>query len=73
MIAIRTHVKPRNGRVSIDIPPGFPQTLCELILLPVEPEGTPEEAPRPDFSDLAGRLKWKGDAVAEQRALRNEW
>jgi hypothetical protein len=26
-----------------------------------------------DFSDLAGRLKWQGDAVAAQRALRNEW
>jgi hypothetical protein len=26
-----------------------------------------------DFSDLVGRLKWRGDAVAEQRSLRNEW
>jgi hypothetical protein len=25
------------------------------------------------FSDLAGRLEWKGDAVAQQRALRDEW
>jgi len=25
------------------------------------------------FSDLAGRLEWNGDAVAQQRALRNEW
>ncbi len=28
---------------------------------------------RYDFSDLIGRLKWRGDAVAEQRAIRNEW
>ena len=26
-----------------------------------------------DFSGLAGRLKWKGDAVKEQRELRDEW
>lgn len=26
-----------------------------------------------DFSDLAGKLEWKGDAVAEQRRLRDEW
>ncbi|MCB0544071.1 MAG: hypothetical protein KDC61_00260 [Saprospiraceae bacterium] len=26
-----------------------------------------------DFSDLAGKLQWKGDAVAEQRKLRDEW
>lgn len=25
------------------------------------------------FSDLAGQLEWDGDAVAQQRALRDEW
>ncbi len=25
------------------------------------------------FSDLAGKLKWQGDAVAQQRAIRDEW
>ena len=24
-------------------------------------------------SDLAGRLEWDGDAVAQQRAIRDEW
>ena len=26
-----------------------------------------------DFSELAGKLKWKGDAVKAQRDLRDEW
>ena len=26
-----------------------------------------------DFSDLAGKLEWNGNAVAEQRLLRDEW
>ena len=26
-----------------------------------------------DFSSLAGRLQWKGNAVEEQRKLRDEW
>jgi hypothetical protein len=26
-----------------------------------------------DFSDLSGRLEWQGDAVTEQRRLRDEW
>ena len=26
-----------------------------------------------DFSDLAGRLHWQGDALTEQRAIRAEW
>ena len=25
------------------------------------------------FSDLAGKLTWSGDALEEQRKLRNEW
>lgn len=31
------------------------------------------EKPGYDFSDLAGRLTWQGDAVAVQRTLRDEW
>ena len=26
-----------------------------------------------DFSDLAGALEWRGDAVTQQRILRDEW
>ena len=26
-----------------------------------------------DFSDLVGRLTWKGDALAEQKRMRDEW
>ena len=26
-----------------------------------------------DFSDLVGRLTWKGDALAEQKRIRDEW
>ncbi len=25
------------------------------------------------FTDLCGRLSWKGDAVAAQRSMRDEW
>ena len=34
---------------------------------------TAQPTPRYDFSDLVGRLQWRGDAVAEQRTMRNEW
>ena len=26
-----------------------------------------------DFSDLVGKLEWRGNAVNEQRLLRDEW
>lgn len=42
----------------------------------VQPASTPLPKPEPsryDFSDLAGKLEWKGDAVHQQRLLRDEW
>jgi hypothetical protein len=31
------------------------------------------EKQQTDFSDLAGKLSWEGDALAEQKRLRAEW
>jgi hypothetical protein len=42
----------------------------------VMPAHSPEtglDKPGYDFSDLAGRLTWQGDAVTVQRTLRDEW
>ena len=42
----------------------------------VQPASTPSPGQEPrcyDFSDIAGKLEWKGDAVHQQRLLRNEW
>jgi hypothetical protein len=36
-------------------------------------ETVQEPAPKYNFSDLVGQLEWQGDAVTEQRKLRNEW
>ncbi len=38
-----------------------------------QPETTDRDRASYDFSDLTGRLSWKGDAVSVQRALRDEW
>ncbi|NJL57836.1 hypothetical protein HC928_23920 [bacterium] len=40
---------------------------------PSERSGTTVEPSNYNFSDLAGRLTWKGDGVAVQRVLRDEW
>ncbi|WP_145017648.1 hypothetical protein [Geobacter argillaceus] len=31
------------------------------------------QAPKYSFSDICGQLSWKGDAVAAQRNIRDEW
>jgi hypothetical protein len=52
--------------------------LLESLVQQEERDSTIEvldnvEDVRYDFSDLVGRLSWRGDAVAVQRALRDEW
>lgn len=50
----------------------FLQTLDYVAVVPVV--GREQSVSKNyDFSDLAGKLEWKGDAVLQQRQLRNEW
>ena len=49
----------------------FLKTLSYVEVVKQTPYGSGK--PIFDFSDLAGKLQWKGDAVEEQRRLRDEW
>ncbi len=53
----------------------FLQFLRTLDYVTVTSPAEEEPAPIPkyDFSDLIGKLEWKGDAVYQQRMLRDEW
>jgi len=44
-------------------------TIVQPVPLPANGEQEPRQY---DFSDLAGKLEWKGDAVTQQRLLRDE-
>jgi len=48
------------------------QRVKVIVLANNEPIKTQKKAPY-DFSDLVGKLIWKGDALSQQRALRDEW
>lgn len=51
-----------------------PEELQELACwLQRHTAGGNDSGKRYDYSDLTGRLQWRGDAVAEQRRLRDEW
>lgn len=72
VLKLTTTVNPA-GHVILDVPTHLPpgEVNIVLVLNPI-----PESKPQPskyDFSDLAGRLTWQGDAVATQRALRDQW
>lgn len=59
-----------DGHLRLDVPTNLPEGDVELVLV-IESVSTQKS--RYDFSDLAGQLRWAGDALAEQRTLRNEW
>ncbi len=69
MPVIEKIVHPKGNRVSFAVPEEYSRYVCKVIVYPVE------EAKRPkyDFSDIVGKLRWQGDAVKEQRAMRDEW
>jgi hypothetical protein len=60
-----------DGHLRVDIPVELPAGPIELVM--VLGGAGPSNGARYDFSGLAGRLQWKGDAVREQRILRDEW
>jgi len=63
----------RDGHLRLDVPTALPTGEVELVLM-IEPvAATVPHEQGYDFSDLAGRLRWSGDAVGAQRALRDEW
>jgi len=68
-IRIDTVIK-NGGHLKIDIPTPLEEGEVEVILV-IQRKNSP--AAGYDFSDIAGKLQWDGNAVDIQRALRNEW
>ncbi len=68
-----------NGRITSPELRKFPvhaHVLITLLAAPIESldvASVPLKKSSYDFSLLVGKLKWRGDAVKEQRKLRNEW
>ena len=61
--------RPRRNRISLEIPKKYSGYTFKIVMVPI----VEDEKPKYDFSDLAGKLQWDGDAVKEQRRLRDEW
>jgi len=62
-------IRPVKNLISLEIPEEFGDYTFRVVMIPIEIE----KKRKYDFSDLVGKLQWKGDAVAEQRRLRDEW
>jgi len=60
-----------DGRLRLELPVELPAGPVELVL--VLSTASARNGQKYNFSDLVGQLQWEGDAVREQRRLRDEW
>ena len=72
MEAIRKIIENASSPLTIHLPQEYENTKVEVIILPLTDEVKVEKK-KYDFSKFAGKLEWKGDALKEQRKLRDEW
>lgn len=56
----------KKGVLSIKHPAFSPEKEVEVTVVI-------EDSKTYDFSDLAGKLSWRGDGLAWQKKIRNEW
>lgn len=66
---IERTAKPSGSRISLEIPEEFRHFVYRVVMIPI----TEENSTGYDFSRFEGKLQWTGDAVEEQRRLRDEW
>ena len=74
MTAIRKIVSLTGKYLHMEVPDEFKDKKVEVIIFPVSIlQENRKEKKIYDFSDVAGKMKWSGDAVLEQRRIRDEW
>jgi hypothetical protein len=71
MNAVRKIIENSTNPLTIELPKDYENKKLEVIVMEIGE--TPDDKKKYDFSDIAGKLEWKGDAVAEQKKMRNEW
>jgi hypothetical protein len=68
MDAVRKIIENATNPLTIELPEGYENKKLEVIVLPLE-----DTPPKKDLSRFFGKLEWKGDALAEQKKIRDEW
>lgn len=69
-LKLKSHLD-ADGHLRLDLPTDLPRGEVELVVVI---ETTTQRQPKNyDFRDIAGTLRWQGDATAAQQTLRDEW
>jgi hypothetical protein len=71
MEAVRTIIENSGDTLTIHLPKEYENRKLEVIVLALDEVSVSKK--KYDFSDYIGKLQWKGDALNEQKRLRDEW
>ncbi len=72
MQAFESEVNAKNNW--IEIPSQYNQLYSQhMKVIVLVPEKLIIKKPQHDFSDVAEKLEWQGNAVQEQRKIRDKW
>jgi len=64
----------KNGHILVDLPTKYDDCKIEMVIVLNKLNDTNEiSSSKYDFSQFCKKLEWDGDAIKEQRVLRNEW
>lgn len=71
MEAVIQIIEKASDPLMVNIPEEYKNRKVEVTVRAIDDPEEPQK--KYDFSKFVGKLEWKGDAVAEQRKLRDEW
>jgi len=72
MQTVRTHgTIEADGSLRLNIATDLPAGEADVVVVIHSTRNGNGE--KYDFSKLAGKLNWRGNAIAEQRGIRDEW
>lgn len=72
MEPVRKIIEHASNPLTIELPEEYTNHKVEVIVLSLEESKEPAKK-KYDFSKFFGKMDWKGDALAEQKKLRDEW
>jgi hypothetical protein len=69
MNSVRKIIENSSNPLTIELPKEYENKKLEVIILQLEDADEKQNT----LSEFFGKMQWKGDALAEQKKLRDEW
>ena len=73
MTSIRQTINDAGESLLLKIPEELRGKNIEVVISLLDKKQSTKRKKKYNFSDISGKMNWNGDAIAEQRKIRDEW